>query len=99
AKLMREYTLVCFHHVAALNLPGFFNMTQRVVGPMADQGGGHVVTMTTTLVDHADRTSPSVLTALTKGGLAAATRSLAIEYAARGVRVNAVAAGVIRTPA
>ena len=99
AKPFTEYTLADYRHVTAVNLAGFFNMTQRVVGPMANQGGGHVVTMTTTLVDHADRTSPSVLTALTKGGLAAATRSLAIEYASRGVRVNAIAAGVIRTPA
>ena len=82
-----------------MNLAGFFHITQRAIGPMVRQGGGHIVTMTTTLVDHADRTSPSVLTALTKGGLAAATRSLAIEYASRGVRVNAIAAGVIRTPA
>ena len=99
AKPFTEYTLADYRHVTAVNLAGFFNMTQRVVGPMANQGGGHVVTMTTTLVDHADRTSPSVLTALTKGGLVAATRSLAIEYASRGVRVNAIAAGVIRTPA
>ena len=50
-------------------------------------------------MDHADRTRPSVLPALTKGGLVAATRSLAIEYASRGVRVNAVSLGVIKTPA
>ena len=99
AKPFTEYTLDDYRHVTAVNLAGFFHMTQRVVGPMVNQGGGHVVTMTTTLVDHADSTSPSVLTALTKGGLAAATRSLAIEYASRGVRVNAIAAGVIRTPA
>ena len=99
AKPFTEYTFDDYRRVTAVNLAGFFHMTQRVVGPMVDQGGGHIVTMTTTLADHADRTSPSVLTSLTKGGLAAAARSLAIEYASRGVRVNAIAAGVIRTPA
>jgi NAD(P)-dependent dehydrogenase (short-subunit alcohol dehydrogenase family) len=65
---------------------------------MVSQGTGHVVNVTTSLVDHADSTAPSALASLTKGGLAAVTRSLAIEYASRGVRVNAVALGVIRTP-
>jgi NAD(P)-dependent dehydrogenase (short-subunit alcohol dehydrogenase family) len=66
---------------------------------MLQTGGGHVVDITTTLVDVADSSTPSVLTALTKGGLAAATRSLAVEYASRGIRVNAVSPGVIQTPA
>lgn len=82
-----------------MNLAGFFHITQRAIGQMVGHGGGHIVTMTTTLVDHADSTSPSVLSSLTKGGLSAATRSLAIEYASHGVRVNAIAAGVIQTPA
>jgi len=50
------------------------------------------------IVDHADGTRPSALAALTKGGLAAVARSLAIEYASRGIRVNAVSLGVIKTP-
>jgi NAD(P)-dependent dehydrogenase (short-subunit alcohol dehydrogenase family) len=58
---------------------------------------GHVVNVTTSLVDMADSWTPAALTALTKGGLAAVTRSLAIEFASRGVRVNAVALGVIQT--
>jgi len=62
------------------------------------QGGGHIVQITTTLVDHANSNVPSVLASLTKGGLAAATRSLAIEYATRNIRVNAVSPGIIKTP-
>ena len=80
------------------NLAGFFHVTQRAIAQMVRQGTGHVVQITTSLVDQADSKRPSALAALTKGGLAAVTRSLAIEYAARGVRVNAVALGVIKTP-
>jgi NAD(P)-dependent dehydrogenase (short-subunit alcohol dehydrogenase family) len=98
AKPFTEYTVDDYLRVTGVNLAGFFHITQRAIGPMVSQGGGHIVTMTTTLVDHADSTSPSVLASLTKGGLAAATRALAIEYASRGVRVNAIAAGVIQTP-
>jgi NAD(P)-dependent dehydrogenase (short-subunit alcohol dehydrogenase family) len=65
---------------------------------MVAQGSGHVVNITTSLVDHAASDRPSALASLTKGGLAAVTRALATEYASRGVRVNAVALGVIRTP-
>jgi NAD(P)-dependent dehydrogenase (short-subunit alcohol dehydrogenase family) len=83
----------------AVNLAGFFHMTQRVVRQMVIQGAGHIVSVTTSLVDHADSRSPSALAALTKGGLVAVTRSLATEYASRGVRVNAIALGVIKTPA
>jgi NAD(P)-dependent dehydrogenase (short-subunit alcohol dehydrogenase family) len=66
---------------------------------MVTAGGGHVVNITTSLVDQPASASPSALVALTKGGLAAVTRSLAIEYASRGVRVNAVSPGIIKTPA
>ena len=65
---------------------------------MVNQGSGHVVNVSTSLVDHADSSRPAALAALTKGGLAAVARSLAIEYASRGVRINAVALGVIETP-
>jgi NAD(P)-dependent dehydrogenase (short-subunit alcohol dehydrogenase family) len=56
------------------------------------------VNVSTSLVDHANSQVPSALASLTKGGLSAVTRSLAIEYASRGIRVNAVALGIIRTP-
>jgi len=73
-------------------------MTQRSVAQMLEQGGGHIVNITTSLVNHANSNVPSVLASLTKGGLDAATRSLAVEYAKRGIRVNAVSPGVIKTP-
>jgi NAD(P)-dependent dehydrogenase (short-subunit alcohol dehydrogenase family) len=97
-KPFTDYTLDDYHAITAVNLTGFFHITQRVLPQMVSQGGGHVVNITTSLVDHADSERPSGLTALTKGGLAAVTRSLAVEYASRGVRVNAVSPGVIETP-
>ena len=96
-KPFTDYTLDDYAAVTAVNLAGFFHITQRAIAQMVEQGGGHVVNITTSLVDHANTTSPSALASLTKGGLAAVTRSLATEYASRGVRVNAVALGVIRT--
>ena len=97
-KPFTEYTPDDFAAIAAVNLAGFFHITQLAIRQMVEQGGGHVVNISTSLVDHASSESPSALTSLTKGGLAAVTRSLAIEYASRGVRVNAVALGVIKTP-
>ena len=97
-KPFTDYTPDDYAAITAVNLAGFFHITQRVIRQMVDQGGGHVVNVTTSLVDHARQRVPSALASLTKGGLAAVTRSLAIEYASRGVRVNAVSLGVIRTP-
>jgi NAD(P)-dependent dehydrogenase (short-subunit alcohol dehydrogenase family) len=96
-KPFMDYTRDDYKLITSVNLTGFFNLTQPVIGQMVLQGTGHVVNVTTSLVDKADSRTPAALTALTKGGLAAVTRSLAIEYASHGVRVNAVALGVIRT--
>ncbi len=93
-----DYTADDFATVIGVNVTGFFHLTQLAVTDMLSRGTGHIVNITTTLVDVADSSAPSVLTSLTKGGLAAATRSLAIEYALRGIRVNAVSPGIIRTP-
>jgi len=73
-------------------------VTQRAIAEMASRYGGHVVNVTATLAEVADSSTPTVLAALTKGGLAAATRSLAIEYASFGIRVNGVSPGIIQTP-
>ena len=98
-KPFTDYTVEDFRAITAVNLAGFFHITQRAVREMLRRGGGHIVNVSTSLVDHADSARPSALPALTKGGLVAVTRSLAVEYASRGLRVNAVSLGVIRTPA
>jgi NAD(P)-dependent dehydrogenase (short-subunit alcohol dehydrogenase family) len=97
-KPFTDYTVEDFEAMTAVNLRGFFHLTQRVLPVMVGQGSGHVVNVSTSLVDNPDSERPAALASLTKGGLVAATRALAIEFASRGVRVNAVSLGVIRTP-
>src|SRR5271167_1786233 len=97
AKPFTQYTEADYAAILGANTTGFFHATQLAIAEMEKQGSGHVVQITTSLVDHANAAVPSVLASLTKGGLNAATKSLAIEYAKRGIRVNAVSLGVIRT--
>ena len=96
-KPFTDYTVQDFNALIAVNLAGFFHITTRTIRHMLDKGRGHVVNVSTTLVENADSRSPAALSVLTKGGLVAVTRSLAIEYASRGLRVNAVSLGVIKT--
>lgn len=98
AKPFTQYTAEDYANVLSVNVAGFFHVTQLALAEMEKQGSGHVVTVTTSLVDHAIDGVPSVLASLSKGGLNAATKSLAIEYAKRGIRVNAVSPGIIKTP-
>ncbi|WP_266392602.1 SDR family NAD(P)-dependent oxidoreductase [Streptomyces canus] len=98
AKPFTEYTAEDYATVTGINLAGVFHLTQQAVPHLLAQGGGHIVNVTTSLVDNADSRVPSVLASLTKGGVQSATRSLAVEYATRGIRVNAVSPGTIKTP-
>jgi NAD(P)-dependent dehydrogenase (short-subunit alcohol dehydrogenase family) len=93
-----DYTAADYALVTGVNLGGFFWLTRRVIAEMVSRYGGHVVNITASLAEVANSKAPSVLAALTKGGLAAATKSLAVEYASRGIRVNAVSPGIIQTP-
>ena len=97
SKPFTSYTAADYAAVVGVSLTGFFWLTQRAIGEMAVRYGGHVVNVSASLAEVADSGTPAVLAALAKGGLAAATRSLATEYAALGIRVNAVSPGIIQT--
>jgi NAD(P)-dependent dehydrogenase (short-subunit alcohol dehydrogenase family) len=87
-----------FRRVMATNLDSVFFATQAAVPAMKKQGGGHIVQITTSLVEHALTTVPAVLASLSKGACVAATRGLAMELAPSNIRVNALSLGIIRTP-
>ena len=72
------YSTQQYDDVVATNLNGFFYITQAAVNAMEKQGNGHVVNITTSLVDNPTSKVPSVLASLTKGGIAAATKSLSL---------------------
>jgi NAD(P)-dependent dehydrogenase (short-subunit alcohol dehydrogenase family) len=93
-----EYSETDFANMVGVNLAGFFHLTQRVAAKMLQMGSGHIVNMTTAFAEQPLLALPAALATLTKGALNAVTRSLAIEYASRHVRVNAVSPGVIDTP-
>lgn len=93
-----EYSAADFAKMVGVNLAGFFHLTQLVAAKMLQAGSGHIVNITTAFAEQPMLVLPAALATLTKGALNAVTRSLAIEYASRNVRVNAVSPGVIDTP-
>ncbi|MGP4009683.1 SDR family NAD(P)-dependent oxidoreductase [Streptomyces sp. 4N124] len=98
SKPFTEFTEDDYDAAMGVNVNGFFRMSQLAIEQMLRQGGGHIVQITTSLVEHPNSHVPSVLASLSKGGLQAATKALAIEYASQGIRSNAVALGTIKTP-
>jgi NAD(P)-dependent dehydrogenase (short-subunit alcohol dehydrogenase family) len=98
AKPFTDYTVAEFTSVLETNVAGFFYITQFAIAEMLRRRSGHVVNITATLADHPNSKVPAVMASVTKGGLNSATKALAIEYAAHGIRVNAVSPGNIKTP-
>jgi NAD(P)-dependent dehydrogenase (short-subunit alcohol dehydrogenase family) len=99
SKPFLDYTAADFRSLVSTNLKGFLYVTQLAVQQMLLQkSGGSVINITTSMVDHPIAGIPAAVAMITKGGLEAVTRSLAMEYAKHGIRVNAVAPGVVDTP-
>ena len=99
SKPFTDYTAEDFRALVATNLEGFVYITQLVVKQMlAQKTGGSIVTITAALARNPIRGFPAAVPMITKGGLETATRHLAMEYANNGIRVNAVAPGVVDTP-
>ncbi len=99
AKHFTDYTIEDLRSLISVNIEGFFFITQLAIKQMlAQKIGGSIVNITTTLVDHPIAGVNCAVPMLTKGGLEAATRSLAMEYVKQGIRVNAVAPGTVDTP-
>lgn len=98
AKPFIDYTADDYAQLLSTNLAGFFHMTQHALRVMAPAKAGHIVNIGTSLAAQPVAGVPSALPILIKGGIEAATRSLAIEYAPLGIRVNTLAAGFIDTP-
>jgi NAD(P)-dependent dehydrogenase (short-subunit alcohol dehydrogenase family) len=98
AKPFVDFSEADFAAMIAVNLAGFFHLTQRVASQMLRAGSGHIVNITASIGEFSVASVPTTLTAMTKGGLLAVTRSLAIEYATHGIRVNAISPGATKTP-
>jgi len=99
SKPFTDYTIEDLRALSSVNIEGFLFITQLVIKQMlAQESGGSIVNITSTMVDHPIAGANSAIPMITKGGLQAVTRSLAMEYAKHGIRVNAVAPGVVDTP-
>ena len=93
-----DYSKADFAAMIAVNLAGFFHISQKVIPEMLKAGSGHVVNVTATIAEQPTTSLPAALASLTKVGLNGVTRALALEYAGRGIRVNAVSPGATKTP-
>lgn len=99
SKRFIDYTVEDLRTLAHVNIEGFFFISQLAIKQMLSQkAGGSIVNITSTMVDHPIAGANSTVPMITKGGLEAVTRGLAMEYAKQGIRVNAVAPGIVDTP-
>ena len=99
SKRFTDYTVDDLRALASVNIEGFLHISQFAIKQMiAQKAGGSIVNITSTMVDHPIAGANASIPMITKGGLEAVTRSLAMEYAKQGIRVNAVAPGIVDTP-
>jgi NAD(P)-dependent dehydrogenase (short-subunit alcohol dehydrogenase family) len=98
-KPFTQFTLEDFRALSSTNLDGFIHVTQRVIERLLEQKrGGSVVSISSSLTDSPIAGLPATVPMITKGGINAISRNLAMEYAKQGIRVNAVSPGVVDTP-
>ena len=97
ARRFTDYTAEDFESMLSTNLAGFFHVSRQTVVQMRQQKHGHIVNVTAALVSQPDASVAAALASLTKGGLQAVSKALAIEYAGEGIRFNAIAPGVVDT--
>ena len=99
SKQFTDYTVDDLRSLVSVNIEGFLLISQLAIKQMlAQKSGGSIVNITSTMVDNPIAGINASVAMITKGGLEAATRSLALEYARQGIRVNAVAPGIVDTP-
>ncbi len=98
-KPFTDYTATDFERLSQTNLEGYIYITQLAVKQMlAQETGGSIICITSAMVENPIAGVKASVAMITKGGLEAITRSLAMEYAKEGIRFNAVAPGVVDTP-
>ncbi|MBV9672426.1 MAG: SDR family oxidoreductase [Verrucomicrobia bacterium] len=98
AKAFTDYTEEDYNLVMNTNDASFFYMTQQVIPQMKKQNSGHVLTISAVLAEQPSRAAPALLAVLSKSPLAAASKALALEYAANNIRFNTISPGIINTP-
>jgi NAD(P)-dependent dehydrogenase (short-subunit alcohol dehydrogenase family) len=98
AKPTADYSIDDVEQVISTNLKGFFYPSQQAARYMAKRGSGSIINITASLAIQPQAAAPALLAVLSKGGIDRATRALALELAPKGVRVNAIAPGIIATP-
>ncbi len=97
-KPFTEYTPEDFETMIGTNVAGYFFVTQQVVAQMRKRKSGHIVSISTVLVDQPLAGAPISLPVITKSTIPAFSRALAMEYVADGIRVNTISPGVVDTP-
>jgi NAD(P)-dependent dehydrogenase (short-subunit alcohol dehydrogenase family) len=97
-KPFTDYTPADFELMIGTNVAGYFFITQRVVAQMRKQKSGHIVGISTVLVDQPLAGAPITLPVITKSTMPAFHRALAMEFVADGIRANTISPGVVDTP-
>ena len=97
-KPFTEYTPEDFETMISTNIGGYFFVTQQVIVQMRKRKSGHIVSISTVLVDQPLAGAHIALPVITKSTIPAVSRALAMEYVADRIRFNTISPGVVDTP-